>query len=155
MKPVFRLALVGYFFLFTLPVAHAQYKCVIKGQTTYADQPCAVDAQHVGKMQDYVPPEQRIQRQRQSIKERQQRNAVESRERAEYAERDAKWEAKMQAERDAERDRNIRCADLQRRITNDKRATALYQDVGFQRSLTQRESELRQNQERFDRECRR
>lgn len=137
--------------------AQAQYKCVINGQTTYADQPCAVNAQHVGKMQDYVPPEQRNQRLRQSIKERRQRKAIDARNEAEYAEKDAKWQANMQAEREsklaADRDRRLRCADLQRRITYDKRAIALYQDASLQRSLSQREAELRQNQERYDRDC--
>ena len=140
--------------LFAASSAAAQYRCTINGQRVYSDQPCSVNAEHVGKLQDRLTDEQRRQRAQQSAKEMREGRIVDARRNAEYAERDAKWQQKMAAEAAADRDRKERCADLQRQLTNDRRAVALYQDAGFQKSLTEREAERRANQERYDRECR-
>lgn len=133
---------------------YAQYRCTINGQRVYSDQPCAVNAEHVGKMQDRVTDDQRRQRARLSAKEMREGRGVDAKRNAEYAERDARWQQKMAAEAAADRDRKERCVDLQRQLTSDRRAVALYQDAGFQKSLTEREAERRANQERYDRECR-
>lgn len=140
--------------LFSAATAQAQYRCTINGQRVYSDQPCAVNAEHVGKMQDRVTDDQSRQRARLSAKEMREGRIVDAKRNAEYAERDARWQQKMAAEAAADRDRKERCADLQRQLTSDRRAVALYQDAGFQKSLTEREAERRANQERYDRECR-
>lgn len=134
--------------------ASAQYKCTINGKSVYSDEPCAHNAQYVARPHDRVTTDQQVQRLQQSIKERRQRNQIERREAVEFAERDAKYQQNIEAERAATRARQARCADLQRALTRDNRAVALYQDVGFQRSLTQREAERKANQDRYDRECR-
>lgn len=149
MRNIIAIALV-----FVSTAAQAQYRCTINGQRVYSDQPCAVNAEHVGKMQDRLTDDQRRQRAQQSAKEMREGRIVDAKRNAEYAERDAKWQQKMAAEAAADRDRKERCADLQRQLTNDRRAVALYQDAGFQKSLTEREAERRANQERYDRECR-
>lgn len=138
--------------------AHAQYKCVVKGQTVYSDHPCAVDAKHVGSAQDRVTDEQLRQRLQQSIKERRARNAIEEREAAEDAERERVQEdRRAQAAERAEaekKDRNRRCEQAQRDLRSNDQARARYQDFGWQNSLRQREVEAKALRETIDRDCR-
>lgn len=134
--------------------AQAQYRCTVNGQRVYSDQPCAVNAEHVGKMQDRVTADQQVQRLRQSIKERRQRNAIEARDDAEFAEQKARQAeqeaAQQQRAANANRDKKYRCDDLRRRITNNERAVARYRDFQWQQQLTQQENELRRNREAYE-----
>lgn len=134
--------------------AHAQYKCVVKGQTVYSDHPCAVDAKHVGSAQDRVTDEQLRQRLQQSIKERRERNAIERREAVEDIQREREQEdRRLQAEAD-KRDRDRRCEQLRRDLRSNEQARARYQDFGWQNSLRQREAEAKTLRETIGRECR-
>lgn len=138
--------------------AYAQYKCTIKGQTVYSDQPCAVDAKHVGSPLDKVPEDQLRQRLQQSIKERQWRNDIEAREAVEDAEREREKQVKQAqaaARADADRrDRTRRCDQMRRDLRNNDQARARYQDFGWQNSLRQRETEARGLRESIERDCR-
>lgn len=138
--------------------ALAQYKCTINGKTVYADAPCARDAKPVGELQDRVSADQQIQRLKQSLAESQQRNAIESGQNAGVQARERATErfvANEQAQARAnEAARRQRCANLEYDIKENQRGVARYQDFGWQRSLTQRENELKANREAYDRECR-
>lgn len=138
--------------------ALAQYKCTINGKTVYADAPCARDAKPVGALQDSVSKDQEIQRLRQSLSEKRQRDALEGRQDAAIEARDRntdRFVANEQAmARDAAAARQRRCARLESDIKENQRGVARYQDFGWQRSLTQRENELKANREAYDRECR-
>lgn len=146
-------------FLFVLPIAaSAQYKCTVNGKAVYSDEPCARDAQHVGKPHDRLTTDQQVQRLQQSIKERQQRNRIERREAMEEAalaeiKQERKEEAKQKAEI-AARDRKRRCEQLERDLKWNERSVARYQDYGWQRSLTQQEIEAKRNREAYEKECR-
>ena len=138
--------------------AQAQYKCTVNGKPIYSDEPCARDAQHVGKPYDRVTKDQQIQRLQQSIKERKERNRIERREAIEDAAREEVALARRaEAQRKAEiaaADRKRRCEQLQRDLKWNERSAARYQDFGWQRSLTQQEIEAKRNREAMDRECR-
>jgi len=138
--------------------ALAQYKCVINGKAVYADAPCARDAKPVGALQDNVSQEQEIQRLRQSLSEKKQRDALEGRQGSEMQARErsverftANEQAQAQAAAAA---KQRRCANLEYDIKDNQRGVARYQDFGWQRSLTQRENELKANREAYDRDCR-
>ncbi len=142
----------------TATAALAQYKCVVGGKTIYADAPCARDAKPVGELQDSVSKDQQIQRLKQSLKEEQQRGAIERQQGAEVQARERATErfvANEQAQaRAADAARRQRCANLEYDIKENQRGVARYQDFGWQRSLTQRENELKANREAYERECR-
>lgn len=156
MKPRLFLALTAAM-LAPLPAA-AQYKCLINGKTVYADAPCAHNARPVGELQDSVSKDQQIQRLQQSLKEAKQRNALERQQGAEVQARERsieRFSANEQSQaRAAESARRQRCANLEYDIKENQRGVARYQDFGWQRSLTQRENELKANREAYDRECR-
>jgi hypothetical protein len=133
----------------------AQYKCVVGGKTVYADQPCAADARHVGELQDQLTNEQRIQRLEQSIKERRERNVIEGREAAVEEEKQRAAQRYIAAEEEQARAKRQRCDALAREVRSNQRSVAFYQDLAMQRSLTQRERELKANVETYERECRR
>ena len=50
--------------------------------------------------------------------------------------------------------RKQRCATLESSMRYNQRSVALAQDVGWQRTLTQHENELKQRRDAYDRECR-
>jgi hypothetical protein len=136
----------------------AQYKCVINGKTVYADAPCARDAQPVGALQDNVSSDQQLQRLKQSLKEERQRSAIERQQGSEVRARERSVErftANEQAQAQAnEAARRQRCANLESSMRYNQRSVALAQDVGWQRTLTQHENELKQRRESYDRDCR-
>jgi hypothetical protein len=136
----------------------AQYKCTINGKTVYADAPCARDAKPVGELQDSVSKDQQIQRLKQSLKEEQHLGAIERQHGAEVQARERtadRFVANEQAQaRAADAAKRQRCANLEYDIKENQRGVARYQDFGWQRSLTQRENELKANRESYDRECR-
>lgn len=138
--------------------AQAQYKCTINGKTVYADAPCAHNARPVGALEDSVSQQQQIERLRQSLKEEKQRGAIERQQGAEVQARERSVErftANEQAATErAAAAKQRRCADLEYNMRQNQRGVALAQDVGWQRTLTQRENELKQNREAYDRECR-
>ena len=138
--------------------ALAQYKCTINGKVVYADAPCARDAKPVGALQDSVSKDQEIQRLRQSLSEKRQRDALEGRQSSEIQTRERnneRFAANEQAmARDAAAAKQRRCANLEYDIKENQRGVARYQDFGWQRSLTQRENELKANREAHDRDCR-
>lgn len=138
--------------------AQAQYKCVINGKTVYADAPCARDAKPVGELQDSVSKDQEIQRLKQSLKEQRQRNAIDGRQEADHQALQRATDAQIANEaaqaRAAESARKTRCAGLERDIQRNQRTIALGQDVGWQRTITQNENELKQRRDAYDRECR-
>jgi len=143
--------------LISLP-AWAQYKCVVNGKTIYADAPCAPNAKHVGELQDQLSEEQQVQRLQQSIKERKERNRIEGQQNAQFEAQQrsqfaqANSEASQTLANDAAKAR--RCGSLQRDMDYNKQGVARYQDFGWQRSLTEQESQLKRNREAYDRECR-
>jgi hypothetical protein len=141
----------------TLPVA-AQYKCLINGKTVYADAPCASNAKPVGELQDSVSKDQEIQRLKQSLKEQRQRNAIEGKQDRDYqnlqratATQNANEAAQARANEAA---RQRKCANLEYDMRQNQRNVALGQDVGWQRTITQHENELKRNRDAYDRECR-
>ncbi len=138
--------------------AQAQYKCTINGKTVYADAPCARDAKPVGELQDSVSKDQEIQRLKQSLKEQRQRNAIDGRQEADHQALQRATDAQIANEaaqaRVAESARKMRCAGLERDIQRNQRTIALGQDVGWQRTITQNENELKQRRDAYDRECR-
>lgn len=138
--------------------AQAQYKCTINGKTVYADAPCARDARPVGELQDNVSKDQEIQRLKQSLKEQRQRNAIDGRQEADQAALQRSTDAQIANEaaqaRAAESARKQRCAGLERDMQHNQRTIALGQDVGWQRTITQNENELKQRRDAHDRECR-
>jgi hypothetical protein len=138
--------------------SQAQYKCTINGKTVYADAPCARDAKPVRELQDSVSKDQQIQRLQQSLKEEKQRGTLERQQGAEIQARERTTErfvANEQAQaRAAEAAKRQRCAGLEYDIKENQRGVARYQDFGWQRSLTQRENELKANRDAYDRECR-
>lgn len=140
------------------PTAMAQYKCVVNGKTVYADAPCAANAKHVGELQDQVSKQAEIDRLRQSLSERQQRNRIEARDEAVYnaqqralLQQVANEAAQARADDSAKR---RRCANLQSDIDYNRQGVARYQDFGWQRQLTEQEQQLKRNREAYDRECR-
>ena len=140
-----------------LPCA-AQYKCIVSGHPVYADMPCGNDAKPVGALEDRVSKDAEIDRLRQSLSERQQRERIEAREDAEYRERQRIMQQNFAAEaaqaRSEQASRQRRCADLKNDIDYNRQAVARYQDFGWQRQLTEQERQLRRNQESYDHDCR-
>ena len=138
--------------------AQAQYKCTINGKTVYADAPCAHNAKPVGELQDSLSQQQQIDRLKLSIKERRERNAIDGQKDANYqaleratASQNAAETAQARANESA---RKQRCATLESSMRYNQRSVALAQDVGWQRTLTQHENELKQRRDAYDRECR-
>ena len=140
-----------------LPCA-AQYKCVVNGRAIYADTPCGSDARPVGALEDRVSKDAEIERLRQSLSERQQRERIEAREDADYRERQRALQQNLAAEaaqlHSEQASSQRRCAGLQREMDHNRQALARYQDFGWQRQLTEQERQLRRNQESYDHDCR-
>lgn len=140
------------------PIVLAQYKCVVNGKTVYADAPCAPDAKHVGELQDQVSKQAEIDRLRQSLSEKQQRNRIEAREDAAYSAQQRAMQQQVAAEaaqaRADDSAKRRRCANLQSDIDYNRQGVARYQDFGWQRQLTEQEQQLKRNREAYDRECR-
>lgn len=138
--------------------AQAQYKCTINGKTVYADAPCARDAKPVGALEDSVSQQQQIDRLKQSIKERQARNSIESGQQADYRATELKTANQNATEaamaRANEVNRKRKCANLEYDMQRNQRNIALGQDVGWQRTITQHENELKQRRDTYDHECR-
>lgn len=139
--------------------ANAQaYKCIVNGKTVYADHPCAADARSVGALQDQLTEDQQIQRLRQSIKERKERNNIESHQNAEFeAKQRALYQQAASEAAQAEAARSAqqrRCTSLQDDMKWNQRGVARYQDFGWQKSLTQQEQELKRNRDEYERNCR-
>ena len=130
------------------------YKCVINGKTVYADAPCAQNAKNVGAPEDHLSDERQLQRLQQSIKERRQRNAIESNQESIYLADQRALAAQANAEAVQGRAKASRCTSMQRELSQNKRSVAFYQDLGMQRSLTRAEQEEKRNYETYDRECR-
>lgn len=64
-------------FLAVFPTAaHAQYRCTVGGQKVYSDQPCARDAQHVGRLEDKVSAERAASARRQAEENRREAAAI-------------------------------------------------------------------------------
>lgn len=138
--------------------ALAQYKCTINGKTVYADVPCAHNAKPVGALEDRVSRDAEVERLRQSLSERRQRDRIEGREDAMLQSQQRAMQQAIAAEADQARAdqaaRQRRCAYLQNDVTRNRQGVARYQDFGWQRQLTEQENQLRRNQDAFDRECR-
>ena len=143
--------------LFVLPCA-AQYKCIANGRPVYADMPCGSDARPVGALEDRVAKDAEIERLRQSLSERQQRERIETREDNEYRERQRLLQYNIAAEaaqaRSEQNLRQQRCADLKHEMDRNRQAVARYQDFGRQHQLAEQERQLRRNQETYDHDCR-
>ncbi len=149
------------FFLMFMALAggvQAQYKCVINGKTVYADAPCAHDAKSVRALQDTLNEEQQIDRLNQSIKERRQRNAIEGGHAADYQAQQRAVNKQVATEaaqaQASEAARKRRCANLEYDMRQNQRNVALGQDVGWQRTITQNENELKANRDAYERGCR-
>lgn len=151
------LILLCLMFVFSAP-AHAQYKCTLNGKTVYADMPCAANAKPVGALEDHVSKDAEIERLRQSLSERRQRDRLEGREDAQFQAQQRVTQQVISAEASQARyeqaAKQRRCAEIQDNINRNRQGVARYQDFGWQRQLTEQENQLRRNQESFDRECR-
>lgn len=136
----------------------AQYKCVVNGKAVYADAPCAANAKHVGELQDQLSNEQQVQRLRQSIKERKERNLIEGQQDAAFDSQQRAIQRQVSSEqvqaRADESAKRSRCSSLQRDMDYNRQGVARYQDFGWQRQLTEQENQMKRNREAYDRECR-
>jgi len=146
--------------LLCLPIfANAQtYKCVVGGKSVYSDAPCSQSAARVDADTDRVTEQQRQDQARLSAKERQQRNAIERRDEAEYQARNRALAAQEAAEARAAHNALIAksemCSSLRNRIAYNQQSIARYQSFGWQQQLTQAENELKSNKAAYDSECR-
>lgn len=134
------------------------YKCTVGGKSVFSDVPCARDAKRADGGQDTVTVQQQIDRLELSIKERRERNRIESRQDAEYRARQqalanqiAMDETRAKYEESTKRQR---CDRLEIEIRSNQAAIARYLEYGWQKMLTQQEQDLRKNRESFDRDCR-
>lgn len=134
--------------------AQAQYKCTVNGKAVYSDAPCAADARYVGRMEDSVSSERRIQRLEQSIKERRERNEIEHDEHAAMRAGQRAMAEEARAEAAARAAQQRRCNELARNVQRNRGDVAFYSDLGMQRSLTHHETAARRQQESWERECR-
>lgn len=149
----FSIAAVVFGALYHYPAA-AQYKCNINGGTVYSDTPCAANAKNVRAPHDSVTQEQYLRKQIQNLQDQRRKAQIEQREAIEdeiSAIEDAqRKQAKLQAARDKKRE----CDELKRQMASNKRDLARYEDFGMASSHRQRQYELRDNEERYRRECR-
>ena len=147
--------LLAVFLVSLSATASAQYKCTVNGKTTYSDAPCAgSQGAYVGKMQDSVSERARMDAELLRRKDAMQRNAIERREAAQFR-RDQELLGQMHADDQASKSAAARqqqrnCANLKRDMTWNKEDIARYQDFGWQRQLTQREIQLKQNREAYE-----
>lgn len=133
--------------------AQAQYKCVTNGVTAYSDVPCSAKAKYVGALEDSTSEAQQEQRLRQSIKERRERNSIESAQEAEFQARQRAMENQVAHENVQASAKAGRCASRQRELVSNQRDQARYRDWGWQNSLTQREAEAKAIREGISRDC--
>ena len=140
-------------FGFVATAAQAQYKCVTNGVTAYSDVPCSAKAKYVGALEDRTTEAQQVQRLRQSIKERGERNRIETAQDAEFRASQRALEYQAAREDMQVAAKASRCAGYQREQRNNQRDQAYYRDRGWQNSLSQREAEAKEIKDKTFREC--
>lgn len=133
--------------------AQAQYKCVTNGVTAYSDVPCSAKAKYVGALEDQTTESQQEQRLRQSIKERRERNRIETAQEAEFQAGQRAIENQAARENMQASAKSNRCAGYQRELRNNQRDQARYRDWGWQNSLSQREAEAKGIRDNAFRDC--
>lgn len=138
--------------------AQAQYKCTVNGKTAYSDVPCAANARYVGALEDNVSSQSRADAEAFRRRQAAQRRAIERSE-AIQADRNQRAvnnqlaaEAAQARANEAARQRN--CANLESAMRQNQRRIAVGQDIGWQRTISQNEAELKQNREAYEHNCR-
>lgn len=140
-------------FGFVATAAQAQYKCVTNGVAAYSDVPCSAKAKYVGALEDHTTEAQQVQRLRQSIKERGERNRIEMVQDAEFRATQRALENQAAREDVQVAGKASRCAGYQRELRDNQRDQARYRDWGWQNSLTQREAEAKGIKDKTFRDC--